>query len=205
MTIVMSDPRLGAVPVRDLGEPLVPLLLGTPGVKVREGVAMRLGYAASLLPSGIRLHVVEGYRHIQEQRRIIERYRAQLVDTYGALAPDELESLSSRYVAPLDVAPHVSGSAVDLTLADRDGRPLDLGSPFDANPEDSNGACYFAAPGISREARERREVLAGVLTTAGFVNYPTEWWHWSYGDRYWALSLGQPHAHYGALVSEAVA
>jgi hypothetical protein len=20
----------------------------------------------------------------------------------------------------------------------------------------------------------------------GFVNYPTEWWHFSYGDRYWA-------------------
>ena len=19
------------------------------------------------------------------------------------------------------------------------------------------------------------------------MNYPTEWWHWSYGDRYWAL------------------
>jgi D-alanyl-D-alanine dipeptidase len=28
------------------------------------------------------------------------------------------------------------------------------------------------------------------------VNYPTEWWHWSYGDRYWALMTGAPAARY---------
>ena len=24
------------------------------------------------------------------------------------------------------------------------------------------------------------------MTTAGFTNYPAEWWHYSYGDRMWA-------------------
>jgi hypothetical protein len=33
----------------------------------------------------------------------------------------------------------------------------------------------------------------------GFVNYPTEWWHWSYGDRYWALATGAPAACYGPV------
>jgi hypothetical protein len=37
-----------------------------------------------------------------------------------------------------------------------------------------------------------REALAAV----GMVNYPTEWWQWSYGDRYWALSTGAGHALY---------
>jgi D-alanyl-D-alanine dipeptidase len=27
---------------------------------------------------------------------------------------------------------------------------------------------------------------------AGFVNYPPEWWHWSYGDKYWAFISGRP-------------
>ncbi len=31
----------------------------------------------------------------------------------------------------------------------------------------------------------------------GWSNYPTEWWHWSYGDRYWALTLGRSHAIFG--------
>ena len=33
-----------------------------------------------------------------------------------------------------------------------------------------------------------QSVLAKALHTAGLVNYPTEWWHWSYGDRYWAMA-----------------
>ena len=24
------------------------------------------------------------------------------------------------------------------------------------------------------------------MEKAGFINYPAEWWHWSYGDCYWA-------------------
>ena len=33
----------------------------------------------------------------------------------------------------------------------------------------------------------------------GTMNYPTEWWHWSYGDRYWALLTGAPAALYGPV------
>ena len=38
-----------------------------------------------------------------------------------------------------------------------------------------------------------------MLGGAGLVNYPTEWWHWSYGDRYWALLTGAPAALYGPV------
>jgi D-alanyl-D-alanine dipeptidase len=31
------------------------------------------------------------------------------------------------------------------------------------------------------------------------VNYPTEWWHWSHGDRYWALLTGAEAALYGPV------
>jgi D-alanyl-D-alanine dipeptidase len=40
-------------------------------------------------------------------------------------------------------------------------------------------------------------VLGAALTAAGLVNYPTEWWHWSFGDRYWALATGAGAALYG--------
>jgi len=36
------------------------------------------------------------------------------------------------------------------------------------------------------------------MEAAGFVNYPTEWWHWSFGDRYWAFCAGEHEAIYGA-------
>jgi zinc D-Ala-D-Ala dipeptidase len=39
-----------------------------------------------------------------------------------------------------------------------------------------------------------------VLCREGLVNYPTEWWHYSYGDRYWALATGAAAALYGPVV-----
>lgn len=59
---------------------------------------------------------------------------------------------------------------MDLTLAYADGRELDLGTPVDANPEESAGACFTRAEGISAEARRNREMLGIALTAAGFVN-----------------------------------
>ena len=106
--------------------------------------------------------------------------------------------MTSRFVSPLAVAPHVAGAAVDLTLVDATGEELDLGTPIDATPEQSGGRCYFAAE-VGPDARAHRDLLARVLTRVGLVNYPTEWWHWSYGDRYWALTTGAPAALYGPV------
>jgi D-alanyl-D-alanine dipeptidase len=96
-------------------------------------------------------------------------------------------------------APHSTGGAVDLTLSTEDGVELDMGTPVDATPEVSANACFTAARGISELARENRCILALALDLAGLVNYPTEWWHWSYGDRYWALLTGADHAVYGPV------
>ena len=57
----------------------------------------------------------------------------------------------------------------------------------------------MAADGIGASARAHRVLLASVLGGAGLVNYPTEWWHWSFGDRYWALMTGADAAVYGPL------
>ena len=105
--------------------------------------------------------------------------------------------MASRYVSPPEIAPHCAGAAVDLTLCTADGVELDLGTPVNASPEESGGACYTGHPGLPAAARRNRDLLGAALAGAGFVNYPTEWWHWSYGDRYWALATGAPAARYG--------
>ncbi|GAB3977862.1 hypothetical protein GCM10029978_068930 [Actinoallomurus acanthiterrae] len=52
---------------------------------------------------------------------------------------------------------------------------------------------------VSSAARANRDLLADVMTAVGFVNYPTEWWHWSFGDRYWAVATGGKSAIYGPI------
>ena len=201
MTILLSDPRVRAVPVVESGEPLVRLArdLSPAGALVRAGLAERLRAADAALPAGVRLRVVEGHRPLGSQRAIITAYAAQVRAAHPGVPGEELERLTSRFVAPIDVAPHVAGAAVDLTLADVCGDDLDLGTAIDATPEQSDGRCYFAADGIGADARAHRDLLRRVLEGQGLVNYPTEWWHWSFGDRYWALVTGAAHATYGPV------
>jgi D-alanyl-D-alanine dipeptidase len=209
-TVLLADPRISAVPVHDNGERLVDLRAygisctdkstGPQASRmVRSGLADRLRTADRSLPHGTRLHVVEGFRARASQQAIIASYSASLRRTSPDLTDDDVARLSSRFVAPLDIAPHVAGAAVDVTVVGRRGQALDLGTEVDATPELSDGACYFDARNISAEARVNRSVLAAALRSAGLVNYPTEWWHWSYGDPYWAHVTGAHHAVYGAV------
>ncbi|MER5452848.1 M15 family metallopeptidase [Streptomyces sp. NPDC002764] len=207
--ILMSDARVAAIPVEENGEPLVDVreALLVDGrkhedsrgaeVHLRRGVLERLLTAQARLPDGLRLLFVEGYRPPPLQRRYFERYADELRAAHPDWPADRIHSAASRYVSPPDLAPHSAGAAVDLTLADADGRELDLGTPMNASPEQSDGACYTGAGNIGAEARTHRAVLGEALGAAGLVNYPTEWWHWSYGDRYWALATGAPAALYG--------
>ncbi|MFD8720976.1 M15 family metallopeptidase [Streptomyces sp. NPDC059629] len=208
--ITLSDSRVAAVAEQECGEPLVDLR-GTPGLRVdtrqadadgsyahlRSGALRRLLQAQSLLPDGIRFLVVEGYRPPDLQRRYFEQYAATMRAAHPGAGPDRIRELASAYISPPEVAPHVSGGAVDLTLCTADGTELPLGTAVNATPEESDGACRTRAPGIGTEARANRELMDRALTMVGFVNYPTEWWHWSYGDRYWALLSGAPAARYG--------
>jgi D-alanyl-D-alanine dipeptidase len=209
--VLMSDPRIAAIPVVDCGERLLDVRGREPFAvdprkedrsgafaHLREGVLARLLKAQELLPDGVRLLFVEGYRPPALQRRYFERYSDALRADHPGWPAEQVRAAASRYVSPPEIAPHSAGAAVDLTLMSADGRELDMGTRVNANPEESDGACYTNAPDIAPRARDNRRLLGDALTAAGLVNYPTEWWHWSYGDRYWALATGAEHAIYGA-------
>ncbi|WP_371779987.1 M15 family metallopeptidase [Streptosporangium subroseum] len=206
--VLISDPRVSSIPVEESGERLIDVrgrlrtddrLADPEGAfaHLREGLLGRLEGAQTQLPPGYRLLVVEGYRPLATQRQIFEKYSAELRATFPEMSPAEIRVAASRYVSPVEVAPHTAGAAVDLTLCTEDGTELDMGTPLNATPEQSEGACYTDAPGLSPEVRHHRKLLGVALESAGLVNYPTEWWHWSYGDRYWAMTTGAASALYG--------
>ncbi|WP_061294324.1 M15 family metallopeptidase [Herbidospora cretacea] len=206
--ILISDHRVTSIPVTDCLEPLVDVRaflrvderLADPAgafAHLRAGMAERLRRV--VLPLGVHLLVVEGYRPVSLQRKWFEDYRETLRATFPEMSSDELHVAASRFVSPVEVAPHTAGAAVDLTLCDDDGVELDMGTEVNATPEQSDGNCYTASTGISAEATQNRKVLVTALEGVGLVNYPTEWWHWSYGDRYWAMARGHDSAVYGPV------
>lgn len=210
--MLMGDPRVAAVPVVEAGDELVDLRtvpeLAVGDLKadpdgsfalLRSGVVDRLLDAQERLPADFRLLLVEGYRPYDLQSRYFSSYRREIEEARPGLDHAQTYQLASRYVSPPDVAPHVSGAAIDLTMTDAHGGAVDLGTEINATPEASDGACYFTADNISAEAGRRRALLGSALRGAGLVNYPTEWWHWSFGDRYWAVMSEAPTAIYGPV------
>ncbi|MEV0719716.1 M15 family metallopeptidase [Asanoa sp. NPDC050611] len=210
--ILISDPRVAAVPLDDNGEALVDLrtveslavdsrLADARGAyaQLREGALERLLSAQRALPRGLRLLVVEAYRPLRLQESYFDDYRAELRSRFPAWDEPRVFEEASKYVSPPAVAPHSTGGTIDLTLAGPDGRELDMGTAVNDSPVASGNACFTAAAHIPAPARRNRYVLGAALRSAGFVNYPTEWWHWSFGDRYWALAMGAPRTRYGPV------
>lgn len=208
--VLMSDPRVVTMPTDLLDDELVDasVFLAFDGREddgsgaarlVRRPVLDRLLDAAAALPKDLRLVLNEGYRPPRLQRHYFERYAERLRLAHPGHTDAAIHRLASRFVSPPEVAPHTAGAAVDVLLTSPEGVELDLGCPIDASPEDSAGRCYTDHPDVTGEPLLLRRELVRAMSLAGLVNYPTEWWHWSYGDRYWALATGRPTALYDAV------
>ncbi|WP_191486938.1 D-alanyl-D-alanine dipeptidase [Pseudomonas sp. FEN] len=69
---------------------------------------------------------------------------------------------------------HSRGVAVDLTLVDGAGEPLEMGTAFDAMQERS----HQFYPDLPADVQRNRLLLLGIMLGAGFQAIATEWWHY---------------------------
>ncbi len=114
----------------------------------------------------------------------------------------------SKYWAPPSLnpgspPPHSTGSAVDLTLS-VGLTPLDMGGEIDFIGEKSKPNFYSDHSSIKKDSNEsiwhfRRTLLSTVMSKYGFVQHPNEWWHFSFGDQFWAWKTGRKKAFYGSI------
>jgi D-alanyl-D-alanine dipeptidase len=219
-----NDPSLiQGVPILECGEPLVeveeePGIFLAPAYRarglrsaadrivVREGVLEGLRRAASTLPGDTGLLLWDGLRTLETQAEIVEHFRASLpeegreemVEKY--LAPPPESEAAFRETPP----PHTTGGAIDLTLCDSSGRPLDLGADFDEFDETA-WLAYFEdghgrRDGDAAAYRARRRTLYWAMLDAGFSPYPWEYWHYELGTMVAAFFYDLPVARYGAAV-----
>jgi D-alanyl-D-alanine dipeptidase len=90
-----------------------------------------------------------------------------------------------RYVTnPQKGSMHNRGGAVDLTLTDMEGRPLDMGAPFDYFGQEA----YHTFSGLPDSILERRALLKNTMEANGFRSIRTEWWHYSFQEKFYPLS-----------------
>ena len=96
--------------------------------------------------------------------------------------------------------PHSTGGALDITLADKYGNMIDMGSNIDQMDEKSIPNFYNNIK--KKDAiiwNERRNLLKEIMLKFEFVQHPNEWWHFSYGDQLWAWKNKKANAFYGKI------
>jgi D-alanyl-D-alanine dipeptidase len=170
---------------------------------LRREVAEMLSRAQDALErrkKGLRLMVYDGLRPRTIQYEMWRMVKGTLQQPY--VAEPERGSV------------HNYGAAVDLTIADETGAPLNMGTPFDSFGEASQPRYekkMLKQGRLTRGQIANRELLRSVMKEAGFIGLADEWWHFEACDletavkRYPAVEFFMPEEHALDLLRQAAA
>lgn len=184
--------------IKECNEPMVNLtscdglFLSGDTMLCRQSVAEKLKRVARQLSDrGLGIYIYELYRTPEQQQTRLQETYNHYGDKFSD--KDELEKYVRRCTAGVGGG-HQTGGAIDLTLCDKNGIPLDMGSEYPIKCPEMVTSCH-----LSPIVNKRRRLLCNVMYKEGFANYPGEWWHFSYGDQLWAAYRYKRYAIYGSI------
>ncbi len=158
---------------------------------LQEDVAERIAKCQVYLQSkfaSYSLLIYDGVRPLQVQR---EMWNA--LDTVPV-------ALRGKFVSnPSYGSVHNFGAAVDLTICDSKGIPLDMGAGYDDFRELASPSMewkFIQSGELTEQHITNRKLLREVMTSQGFRNIPSEWWHFN------ACSRANAAAKYRKLIYE---
>ena len=194
--------------------------------RLRSGVLKRLLTAQAKLSGrsdpevgDLQLAIFDAWRPIRVQAFMVDHSIQEQCRLLGfdpsdpsmAGALEQVRNDVARFWAPpspdpCTPPPHSTGGAVDLTLANSAGEPLEMGGEIDAIgdqsiPDHHALEAELNPAGDAALWHGRRCVLNDVMTEAGFARHPNEWWHFSHGDQLWAWQLQSDGAIYASVAS----
>lgn len=141
---------------------------------IQKEVALRLSavqdYLDSLNP-GYHLLVYDGVRPVQVQK--------EMWDALDSIPPLNRGKFVSN---PALGSVHNFGAAVDLTIVNEFGEPLDMGAGYDdfrpiAFP--SKETHFLKTGELTKKQWNNRRLLRRIMRSQKFSNIPSEWWHFN--------------------------
>jgi len=132
--------------------------------------------ARDVAQRGLHIKAFDCYRPTRAVMNFV-RWARDLKDTVGKAEfypdVDKRTLFRDGYIA--SQSGHSRGSTIDMTLANDDGRELDMGTAFDFfSPKSSP-----ADPTVTPEQHANRMLLAAAMRRHGFRPYDKEWWHFT--------------------------
>lgn len=222
--VLIADSRVLAIPVVENHEPMVNvrieggILLGpSPEIPnnqdyyyMRKTVYKKLLAAQQRLPKGLHFCLYEAYRSLELQQQLFQNRLTKIKALHPDWSYEQQFTETTRLVSPvinldgsMNIPPHSTGGAFDIYLVDDRGEAVDMGiHPKDWLEDKEGVVSQTDSQEISPVAQHNREIMNRALQAEGFANYPAEYWHWSYGDRYWAYVTKESKAIYNSVAEK---
>lgn len=204
--------RIKDIKIQECNEPLVKLETACPDLIIRlnsksakrtcpaylrKTVAKIICEAKEYLPKDMTFIIGDAWRPRTIQEEIHKSFMIRFTKKYPKWSEKQVLNEVNKYVAPFSgkyASGHMTGAAVDLRLA-KNGRKV---------PMKSSGLTYQEnaqshQPKLPRHIKKNRKIMFDALSRAGLSNFPKEYWHWSYGDIWWAKRNSKNTAIYGVV------
>ncbi|MDD3687261.1 MAG: M15 family metallopeptidase [Bacteroidales bacterium] len=170
----------------------------TPKLYIRKAIALKLEKIQNKL-SDYKFKIWDAYRPQYVQENIYQDYWQKLEKENPDWNEEKLKEEVGKFVSPTNIndriPPHATGGAIDLTLVNKNGKELNMGTEFDYfGPEASSDY-----QDLDKEILENRKLLHNAMKEEDFTPDTDEWWHFDYGDQLWALRSGKEKALYGFI------
>lgn len=169
---------------------------------MRETAYQLLTKALSLLPRGYGFKIFDAWRTFDTQKFLYDEQVRKIMMHEKTVNEAEARNLAKRFVSvptkdPKNSFVHSTGGAIDLTIVDENGNELNMGTEFDCFSDLAN-TDYFESKN-DKDIKNNRRLLFYVMTSAGFSNFPSEWWHYDYGDLFWAAETNMKISFFGGI------
>lgn len=168
-----------------------------PGVEVYMVYATPYNFMGRVLYEGLdeAYLVPEAMEKLKKANEYLRKRRMDLhLVVYDAARPRSIQEQMWQVVEGTDLedfvanphkkggGPHNFGIAVDVTLVDCTGHPIPMGSEYDYFGDRARvdrEAQLFESGEITRRELLNRRLLREVMTQAGWIIEPSEWWHFN--------------------------
>ncbi len=164
---------------------------------LRKKVAEMICRAEKELPEGTTFIIGDAWRPKYIQKERINWFINYFSKKYPNWSKKKILNEVEKYVALSEgkyASGHMTGGAVDLRLW-KNGRKI----PMKCSKLTYQENAKSFQPKLPRHIQKNREIMFNALKKAGLSNYPKEYWHWSYGDIWWAKRNKEKIAIYGVI------
>lgn len=139
------------------------------------------------------------WRSFEYQLLLRQNRFAILQEEYPDKSTSQINEMITLFIAPHTLSMHATGGAVDALIFDiKKDEVLDFGTN-NGLTINLNEKCYPYHPDISSIAKKNRTLLIHLFEKEGFVVDAKEYWHFDYGNAYWAIEQRKKHAIYDAI------